>query len=98
MLMSTLNTARGSADGFDGQLSTYLSRDNPAALRVCHDFATLCLALIRFIQRIRDFDTAGSGGSNPHAPTNALNNLARPTLFSVAPECSIKHQIISSLN
>ena len=63
-------------------------------------FATLRLALIRLIQRIRHFssrdisfyaakadyalyvavgpriDTVGVWGSNPHAPTNALNNLA----------------------
>ena len=68
-------------------------------MMICHDFATTRLALIRFIQRIRDFssrescfyavkahyalyvavgprlDTVGVWGSNPHAPTNQINNF-----------------------
>ena len=71
----------------------------------CHDFATTRLALIRFIQRIRDFssreisfyavkadyalyvavgpriDTVGVWGSNPHAPTISINNLAHDRVF-----------------
>src|SRR5258705_1101431 len=49
---------------FDGQDVPAISQPDPiyirtdrAALRVCHDFATLRLALIRLIQRIRDFSS-----------------------------------------
>jgi hypothetical protein len=38
-------------------LRAFYLRTDRVALRVCHDFATTRLALIRFIQRIRDFSS-----------------------------------------
>jgi hypothetical protein len=85
-----------------------------AAGSICHDFATTRLALIPFIQRIRDFSsreicfyavkvdyalyvavglrivTVGVWGSNPHAPTNFLSNLATIASLSVTPIYAIQ--------
>jgi hypothetical protein len=36
-----------------------------------------------------ELDTVGVWGSNPHAPTNPFNKLARTTSFSVDPKRSI---------
>jgi hypothetical protein len=67
--------------------SIYEGQARSNQLWICHDFATVHLALIRFRERIRDFssrdvsfyaakavDTVGVCGSNPHSPTNVFNH------------------------
>jgi hypothetical protein len=39
---------------------------------------------------LRNFDTVGVWGSNPHAPTNFLNNLPTIALLSVTPIYAIQ--------
>ena len=61
---------------------------------------TSLAALVNVCRGVRDYslskvigdgvDTVGVWGSNPHAPTNLFDNLARPNLFSVDPKRSIR--------